>query len=160
MPPSFFSDSDLADFRALNEDNLIHRARVLVPTRTKQPGGVIALTYPDWRFVDPVPCRLGRPTSDEMERLRADKQEARPITRVTFAVDEPIDPSAQLYVEGETADEPWAHRFEIVGVALRRTYESQRRVLAALVLDTATTPQQVAALYDAGILYDSGAVYG
>lgn len=139
MSSPILSDADLASFRELHESSLPHRARVLVPTMVRSPGGVMVETYPDATTVPPIDCRLQRATSDVIARMQAEQLEAKPLSVCAFALDdvsqEELTLKTRIIVDGETNGAPWTVQLSVIGVEPHRSYQSQRRVLCVPVAE-------------------------
>jgi hypothetical protein len=131
MGDPILSEQDLADFRELNEGSLPHRARVLVPTRVRQQGGVFVDVYPDASSVPAVSCRVQRATSEVIAQFNAQQYASQPLSVVAFALDdvteEQLQPKTRLVIDAESAGSTWTKTLDVVGVEPARSFQSQRR---------------------------------
>lgn len=122
-----FDQATVAEFRLINEENLPHRATVLVLTETRQPGGVTNSRWVPTVPATVLPCRLN--PLDVNERQAAGQTRARGQYMVVFAAGAPIGETMRLEIQGSTRGVAWTRTVAVEEIRAPRSTEVLRKVV-------------------------------
>lgn len=120
MLAPLFSDTDLAELRAMNDANLDCLADVYRPTKTRGPGGVETVAYPVTPDATGLPCRLS-PANTPQKQLTADALVLDARCVLVFAANADVMVNDRLVVTGAMAGESFTATLLLDGVSVPRS---------------------------------------